>query len=382
MPVFQEPTLDRLVQPTTARGACVLAGPFYSILDHTIPICSILDIPMITKSPNIVFNFKRFYPPFKCEFKDWSLPYVIERFSTIFYGFNVSQYTFRELIELSKREKPNDPLWKLPVKFIYHLHGCSDKRWFKSQGHLLDVDQILLYGNRMKDIFSEMGLLKKMNSYGMVGNYRYCYYKKHKAFFDRITDKEIFSKFKKDQFTLLYAPTWKDDKNSSSIFDAYRHVIENLPKDFNLLIKLHPNLSLPNDHYDPKSLYSLLDRYSKHSNIQLIPLFPCVYPILNRVDAYLGDLSSIGYDALTFNLPMFFLNHQRLDPKKNPLAYLLQCGISILPKDFKHIYSIIDKNLKTDHERFTEIRQKTYAYAFGKDLSFSATKKRLQSFLL
>ena len=366
------------------RGACALAGPFYSIFEHTAPICSMLDIPVITKEAPIPFNFKQFYPSLKCEFRDWTLPTIIKNYSTIFYGFNVSEYTFRELINYSKEKDPENPLWDLPTKFIYHLHGCSDKHWFKSEAHthLFDVDQILLYGKRMEDIFKNLGLIDRLVSYSLVGNYRRVYYKKHQKFFDALVEKEVFSKFKKRQFTLLYAPTWTDAENNSSIFKAYKDVIENLPRDMNLLIKLHPNLSLQFDSHDPRGLYEALDPFAKKSNVQIVPLFPCIYPLLNGVDAYLGDYSSVGYDALSFNLPMFFINLHKLDSTKDRTAYLLRCGTSISEEELGDIYPIIDKTLPKDEKLFSKIRKKTYSYAFGKDPSYEEMQKRLSNYLL
>ena len=384
MKTHQDRSFQSLIKTEKKRGACALAGPFYSIVEHTAPIAAMLGIPMLTKEPSILFNFKRFYPDLKCEFRDWTLPYLIKNYSTVFYGFNVSEYTFRELIGHFKEEDPQNPIWDLPIKFIYHLHGCSDKHWFKSNAHshLFDVDQVLLYGKRMVDLFKGLDLEKRLVSYGLVGNYRLSYYKKHQEFFDSLVEKEIFSKFKKKQTTLLYAPTWMDAKKGSSIFKAYQHVIEKLPDSMNLLIKLHPNLSLHYDSHDPRPLYEALDQYASRPNVQIVPLFPCIYPILNKVDAYLGDYSSVGYDALSFSLPMFFINHHKLDYLRDPTAYLLRCGTSIATDDLEKIYSIIDKELPKDCEKFSKIRKETYHYAFGVDPTYSEMQQRLKKFLL
>ena len=53
---------------------------------------------------------------------------------------------------------------KNPTKFIYHLHGCSDKGyhsgWIAPKSHFLDVDQVLFYGKRMQDVFKDNQVLK------------------------------------------------------------------------------------------------------------------------------------------------------------------------------------------------------------------------------
>jgi len=136
------------------RGACAIAGPFYSIFEHTVPIASMLDIPVITKEPNLVFIFKHFYPKFKCELRNWSLPYIIENYSSIFYGFGIEGHPFNHQMKLKREEEPGNPIWNLPTKAIYHFHGCSDKCWFKENSHFTDVDQILFYGDRMLDLFN------------------------------------------------------------------------------------------------------------------------------------------------------------------------------------------------------------------------------------
>ena len=210
-----------------------LAGPYLNTLDHTLPIASILDIPLISSDPNITFIFKNFYPHFRCHLKNWSLPYIVENFSTVFYGFNIERdafqtLSFRKLINQSKEKDPKNPLWDLETKFIYHFHGCSDKRWFRADSHLTDVDQIFFYGDHMIDLFKSLDLYDKIVSPGIAGNYRKAYYLKNKDFFDTLAHNEVFSKFKNEQFTILYAPTWQDRTNATSIFKAYSDILDKI----------------------------------------------------------------------------------------------------------------------------------------------------------
>lgn len=380
-------SIDSLLDVSTKkREACVLAGPFLNMLDHTIPIASILDIPLITKDPSIIFTFKKFYPPFKCQFKDWTIPYILENFSTIFYGFNIKKngtetWSFKRLIQEHRELDPHNSLYDLPVKFIYHFHGCSDKRWFEKNSHLEEVDQILFYGDHMIDLFKSLELYERVVSSAIVGNYRKAYYLKHQTFFDDLVEKEIFSKFKKKQFTILYAPTWQDRTSATSIFKAYSHVLDQLPSHYNLVLKLHPTLSCQIADYDPKMLYDLLDPYARAPNIQIVPMLPCIYPILNKVDLYLGDHSSVGYDALSFNLPLFFINHDNR-PKEDPTTHLFKAGRVLHNQDLPNFYKILDQELPDDFSKYSEIRNKLYNYAFGKDLSYEKMKERFKNFLI
>lgn len=375
--------LNILPKKNKKRGACALSGPFNCFFDHTLPIASMLNIPLITSDPYILLTYKGLYPKFKYKLCNWFLPDLLEEYSTFFYGFNFEEQTFQDLLSHVKKKHPNHPGLKLPHKFIYHFHGCSDKLWFSDNGrHLAQADEILFYGNRMVDLFKKTNIYNKINSYSFIGNYRYAYYKRHKHFFDLIADKFIFSLFEKKQSTLLYAPTWKDRADSSSIFKAYADILGNLPDNYNLLVKLHPNLTLPTQGYDPKLLVEMLDPYARRPNIQIAPLFPCVYPILNKVNAYVGDYSSVGYDALAFDLPMFFINHNKRSPIHDTRAHLLQAGRNIYTEDLKEFYSILEKELPGDSAKYSKIRKEIYEYGFGKDLTYEETQKRLQSLLI
>src|SRR5207244_888854 len=112
-------------------------------------------------------------------------------------------------------------------------------------------------------------------------------------------------------------------------------------------IKLHPNLVEKNK----IEVQKLIWQYEKKKNIQFLLDFSPIYPLLNFVDLYIGDASSIGYDFLSFDKPMFFLNQNKLS------TYLFQCGIVIAPEKYSDIYSIIDQTM---HQNFSAIRKQVY----------------------
>lgn len=365
------------------RSACALLGPYQVFIDHTAPICSILGIPLLTDQPEVKFAYESLYPGLNIQIKKWNLQYLLKNYSTVFYAFRPIP-SFDQLIQKAQKEDPENPIYQLKTKFIYHLHGCSDKGyhsdWIAPKSHFLDVDQVLFYGKRMHDIFRDNGVLEKLRSFSFIGNYRYLYYLKHRDFYQKLISTQVFDYFEKEQPTLLYAPSWTDPEGSCSLFEAYRDLLDRLPGHFNLVLKLHPYLTIPTQDYDPTPLRHLLQPYLEKPNIVVIPQLPLVYPLLDRVVAYIGDFSSVGYDALAFNLPLFFLNHQNR-PLEDKGAHLLQCGKVFYRKDFKTIYDSLEKTLFKKQNPYLDLQNETYQYAFGKNVSYEELETQLQELL-
>ncbi len=365
------------------RGACALVGPHQGFIDHTAPICSILGIPLLTDQPEAKFIYESLYPGLNLVIKKWTLDYLLENYSTVFYPFRPIP-SFNQLIQKGKQDNPQNPIYHLKTKFIYHLHGCSDKGyhsdWIAPKSHFLDVDQVLFYGRRMHDIFRDNGVLEKLRSFAFIGNYRYLYYLKYRDFYQKVISLNVFDHFEKEQPTLLYAPSWIDPEGSCSLFEGYRDLLDRLPSHFNLVLKLHPYLSIRTKDYDPTPLYRLLEPYLTKPNIVVVPQLPLVYPLLDRVVAYIGDFSSIGYDALAFNLPLFFLNHQNRSLEDKG-AYLLRCGKVFYQGDFATLYPSIEKTLSEKQNPYLDLQKETYHYAFGKNKSYEELQTQLQELL-
>ena len=140
------------------------------------------------------------------------------------------------------------------------------------------------------------------------------FYQKYQSFYDALVPKKPF---------LLYAPTWQDSEQSTSYFDALPHLLA-LPETLTLVIKPHPHLPLVP-----------IDR----PNTRLLIDFPPIYPLLNNLDAYIGDMSSIGYDCLAFDKPMFFLNQ---NDRKG--LYLFNCGVEIKKSQYAEIASLLQNH--------------------------------------
>lgn len=365
------------------RSECALIDTFLPFIDHIAPICSILDIPLVTRCPISVLKFQRYYPGLRCQIKDWDIKYLLNNYKTIFYGFK-PEPSFYSLIEEEKK-KSNDLFWHNKIKFIYHLHGCSDKgyhcNWLSPTDHMLQVDDFLIYGQRMKDLFIDTNLLSKLKSHTLTGNYRKVYYEKHKSFFDQITQDEIFSQFERKQKTYLYAPSWVDPENSCSFFKAHKDLFDNLPGNINLLVKLHPHLDLKLSHYDPGDLLKVITKYNKRKNIVFSSQMPLVYPILNSVDGYIGDFSSVGYDALNFNIPLYFIKHNERESHDKG-SKLHKCGKIIHLNELKNFFKLVEKNDKSDSKSYSFIRKNMANYAFGEDKSYLETSTILRNLLV
>ena len=65
--------------------------------------------------------------------------------------------------------------------------------------------------------------------------------------------------------------------------------------------------------------------------------FPYIYPLLEFCDIYLGDCSSVGYDFLHLNRPMYFLNPHNRDSNHNS-CFLHQYGVVIPKRDWAKVF--------------------------------------------
>jgi CDP-glycerol glycerophosphotransferase (TagB/SpsB family) len=264
---------------------------------------------------------------------------------------------------------PYEKKYHKTLRNVHCPHGFSDKGFYLQKCAMEDIT--LLYGQNMIDQLKHHQVFQSLNQYVITGNYRYTFFKKNKEFYDKIITEEVLNRFDKKRPLILYAPTWLDLEESTTFFDAYESILGQLPDDYNMIVKLHPRLELD----DTVQYYQIIGKYEKKKNVLFLKDFPLVYPLLAHTDIYLGDMSSVGYDFLPFNKPMFFLNKQKRDPQTDRGLYLFRCGIEIAPEDFSSLYSIIEKSRETDQQRFAKVRQEVYEYTFGQERPFEDIKK-------
>lgn len=335
-------------------------------LDHIAVICAIQKVPMILLDEPIDELIQKCYPDIdfiSLDYHDFSPEYLISN-----YDYFISSHQWNR-DTLKKTFEELEQAYGKPMRSIHIPHGFSDKAFYLSRS--VDEDILLYYGQHMLDMFKNEGVIERIHQSVRIGNCRYTYYKMHKERFDTLISEAVLNKFAKKQTTILYAPTWVDTEQNSSYFQAAQDLFDKLPDHYNLIVKLHPRLEMD----DTVAYYQLLGKYDSKPNIQFIKDMPLVYPILAASDIYLGDASSVGYDFLTFNRPMYFLNQRRMD------FYLFRCGTVIPPEDYSSIYQRIQETFPKDAEKFSKTRKEVYDYTFGPELSFEEIKSQIDKCL-
>ncbi|MFV0340060.1 MAG: CDP-glycerol glycerophosphotransferase family protein [Parachlamydiaceae bacterium] len=335
-------------------------------IDHLAPASVLFGIPHLFHTQEEIDLAKKYYPGIKCVL----LPY--EEFSP---EWVISQYDFSVLSDQWKRESMHEKYQLLEMKYgkkmrnLHCPHGYSDKAFYLKD--IVYEDISMVYGKRMLRMFDEWEVRHRLNPYLIVGNYRFSYYMDHREYLDRLAQEELFSKFAEEQPTLLYAPTCVDQQKTTSFFDAVDDVVKGLPAHYNMVVKLHPRLEDDN----PSRFYSLIVKNEGRPNLQIVKDFPLIYPLLSRIAVYIGDMSSVGYDFLVFDRPMFFLNQLK---QKFP-SY--ECGTVIEPDEYKNLYAILEKELPEDQKKYQEKRQFALNDTFGPMRSQQSIRQQLREIL-
>ncbi len=331
------------------RCAAIITGP-ETHLDHLGVLSSILEIPLIVTDEKLFRCAKEFYPdlhPTWIDLSELSLEYLATNYDAIFETGKFWAADLGPSLEL---------LFQKKMRFVFCPHGNSDKG--HSLKHSVQQDLSLVYGEHLQDLLMKTGAMGSIRRIAKTGNYRYPYYLRRQTFFDQLADEKVFRRFKEQKPTILYAPTWQDRENPTSFFSATDALIEQLSGSFNLLIKLHPLLF--ENH--PAHVYRITSRYEQHPSVVFLDEFPPIYPLLARCDLYLGDFSSIGYDFLAFDKPLYFLHSGR--SSSSPLN---GCGMDVSKMLGGGLKNLIQETLETNRRQYAEERKKVYFYAFGNE---------------
>jgi teichoic acid glycerol-phosphate primase len=333
------------------RCVAIITGP-ETHLDHLGILSATLKIPLIVTEEKLFRFAKQFYPDLNVTLFDLgelSIEYLATHFDAIFQTGKFWVAELRPFMELLFRKK---------MRFVFCPHGNSDKG-HSLQNHV-EQDVSLVYGDHLHNLLKQTGATEKICHVVKTGNYRYPYYLRHRAFYDRLVNEMVFDRFQTRKPVILYAPTWQDKENPTSFFSITDALIEQLSPSFNILIKLHPFLI--EDH--PAQTYQMINRYEDHPSALILIDFPPIYPLLAHCSLYLGDYSSIGYDFLAFDRPLYFLN-----PKQSPnLSPLHSCGLEISENLIEKLNRFLTDTLALNTKEFASQRKKIYSHAFGEEL--------------
>lgn len=296
--------------------AGVLSEGGEAYIDHIAPFCAVQGIPLFCFDPSLADLVKRFYPEVSLWTTRGDLPQAIvtcEPFALTSMRFAMQ----------GKRH-----FW-LP-------HGNSDKCLFAFEA-LCKEDTALVYGPQMRARIAEKRPEVEMVE---VGNFRLAYFLQHRTWYEKMRDAHLPSL---PSPLYLFAPTWEDSEGNGTFFSHIEMLANSFP--FSLWIQVHPNTY---ERHAP-----LLERWKGKvsANIVFLPPFPPIYPLLARVDGYIGDMSSIGYDFLYFQKPMFFTKTYEVP--------LHRCGKLVSSKDWTWDSSI------------TLLQRELYDYAFAKSCAVS-----------
>lgn len=350
-------------------GAGYMHRDEWHFVDHVGPICDLLGIPLIFFNEKDFALAKEFYPHFAAELhmQGLTIEYLVSH-----YDYMVASGVMGR-DRLKKKIQAYEQKFHKTFRFIHCPHGFSDKIAYLSFAVREDIS--LMYGQNHIDHIKALNMFDQLHSYVLVGNYRFSYYQKYQSHCDQITKEKIFNQFSNEAPYILYAPTWNDYDGASTFASFCTHLIKRLPDAYNLIVKLHPRILIE----EASTCSQIIKECAHKKNVVIVDQFPLIYPILAKTDLYIGDASSIGYDFLTFNKPMFFLNKLQRDPFVDRRAYLLRCGTVVHPENFEDIFSIIEKSLPTDTQQFEETRAQVYAYTFGLERPLETIKRDILS---
>jgi len=278
-----------------------LHGHLEHHLDHIAPFCSLQGYDLIVTEEELYTLATRYYPDLKVVFcSPVKAPFLItEKYDVVITTLPRPLFDDIFLIaELTCGKR---------LKTCWLPHGYSDKGNLEA---LRNEETLLVYNRGAYPVAAGQEEVA-------LGNFRAAYFQKHHAFYTT-----LLNSMKVKESFVLYAPTWGRDLEEEVV---------GLP---DILIKPHPN-----DAETPLALH-----YKERFGMVWLDHFPPVYPLLERAACLVTDASSIAYDFLYFNRPLFFLTK-----KETPIH---ACG-----EPFSQAFK--------PQEHLQTIRSATYAKIFG-----------------
>jgi hypothetical protein len=296
-------------------------------LDHLAPLCHFLNCPLLTQSREIYNEGLKHYPEVEFHFNEFDLKKIASEFNLILVSSKFAKITCETFYKASEITH---------MRFCFCPHGLSDKE-DKLSYESGNQDISLFYGQKQIDAY------EAKENFFITGNYRKAYFEKFKNYQNEKASKILC--FEKKQKTIFFAPSWDQQQNKSS-FKLWKDLFFKLPSTYNLIIKFHPLIL--NSH--AATIFEAIAHNDVKKNVRIISDYCPIYPILDKTDIYLGDYSSIGYDFLSYNRPLFFLADTFTD--------LQRAGTKV--QDIDDFF----QKIEIKNESLKEIRNSIYQYSF------------------
>ena len=348
-------------------GVAVAFHPHH--VDHLAPWCELLDLPLFLCDGPGQRDAARCYPNLKLAgVHDVTTPPGLARMiaavralrpGVVLYSHLYDRTALRELFGAG-RGSP---------RVVHCPHGFSEKRQDYARG-ITDQDVALLYGRYALDQLVALGVRSLSCAVVLTGNVRHAYYLAHRAFFRRQLDR-LATRDARRRRTILYVPTWNDAVGSSSFYSAFVPLAQNLPHEWRLIVKTHPH-----QEYEGVEVDRLLAQCRGRDDIHVLRNSPLTFPLLDLADVYVGDMSSLAYDFLVFDRPMFFLNQTAGTIGDARDSRLFRCGTRIDPDRYADIYPIIERALPGD-AAYSGARAELYRYTHAERTGGTALRAEI-----
>ncbi len=321
-------------------------SPFY--LDHIAPLALLLKMKLFVTEKSLIKKADQYYPEINMQHSSYhNIAKEILKEERTFLFSQLPSPLVKPIFLTEEALSKNRV-----IPFFVH-HGQSDK---DSLFGLKEEKLITIYGDKMKDDLKRLEIYDKFSHIVTTGNYRYNFYLAHHKFYKKLIN-SLYPK-PENKITILYAPSWSEP----SIKEIAPSLIKNLPSNCHLYLKFHPNT----EEEFPGFIEHLQSLCTKEKSITFVSQLCPIYPLLDQMEIYLGDTSSIGYDFLTFNRPLYFIRSKNPQQKTT----LLRCGQVV--EHIEHFY----KNL-SPQEELSQIRSTYYNYVFDTYITLDNLKEKI-----
>jgi len=336
------------------KKACAVALYPHHV-EHLAPLCELFGMPMVVVDQSLARLASANYPStFALEILENED--LLESFSNVqSFGEFVCRLRHRFQVVFHSHilwQQERALLDRWGVSTVAVPHGFSEKvqDWAAVSAESADIN--LFSGQLCIDQIAALGAADKIGPYVLIGDLRYQYYLRHRSFFDRRFDDTIGSQLQGGK-TILYCPTWMDYTGSSSMFDAIDHVIQSLPENADLIVKLHPHA----DHREHAARTDELVERARRPGVIFARRVPLTFPMLARASALLCDMSAIAYDALVFDCPLIFLNQNSGSERDPHGSRLFSTGVVVPHRDYHRLRPILEEALAEPTVKYGPVKQ-------------------------